>query len=31
MQTNRTKDYNRQVSFNIQETPEYNQKENVKK
>ena len=31
IQTNRTKDYNHQVPFNIQETPGYNQKENVKK
>ena len=31
IQTNRTKDYNHQVPFNIQETPGYNQKVNVKK
>ena len=31
IQTNRTKDYNHQVPFNIQETPRYNQKDNVKK
>ena len=31
IQTNRAKDYNHQVPFNIQETPGYSKIENVKK
>ena len=31
IQTSRIKDYSHQVSFNIQQTPGYNQEENVKK